>query len=191
MGTSRGPCLDTSDDKVVHSGMPKIHASWWNLVLDGKLHHIERGRTPYGSIASLRTAIYRQALDRGLQVATHLDSTDQVLFLQTWKQFEDEVPSALARRQHESTPAPSTSYRPPSQQRVAAVPRPASPTDRRALEMLEEEHEGRMAKAQAEVQAAGLDPYDVDLVEERTYCTCGLGNATGNKRHDPSCQVWS
>lgn len=163
--------------------MAKIHSSWWNLILDGKLHHLEAGKTPYRSIASLRSAIYREASERGLGVATHLAS--QVLFFQTWKQAEEEAPGSLSVRLEESTPVPGASYRAPLP--VASASRPLLLADRRAWE----EHETALTKAQAQVQAAGLDPYDVDLVEERAYCTCGLGNATEGKVHDPGCGVWS
>jgi len=164
--------------------MAKIHPSWWNLVLDGKLHHLEAGSNPYRSIASLRSAIYREAAERGLGVVTHLGP--QGLFFQSWRQSDEEAPWALSMRLNESTPAPGTNYRAPLQQ-VAGVSRPLSPADRRKALAILQAHD----QAKAQVAAAGLDPEDQDLVEERLYCTCGLGNATEGKVHDPGCGVWS
>ncbi len=127
--------------------MARLPSSWWDALLDGKLHHIERGQTPYGSIASLRSAAYREAAERGLKVRTKVSLSSRLVSIQV--EVEGPVVTAFPVTMDQA-----------------------------------------MTKAQAEVQAAGLDPYDVDLVEERTYCTCGLGNATGDRHHEPSCQVW-
>lgn len=159
--------------------MAKIHPSWWNLVLDGKLHHLEAGSNPYRSIASLRSAIYREAAERGLGVVTHLGP--QGLFFQSWRQSDEEAPWALSMRLNESTPAPGTNYRAPLQQVAGARTRVSADSMRRWA----------IVDARAKVEAAGLDPEDQDLVEERLYCTCGLGNATEGKVHDPGCGVWS
>ena len=170
--------------------MAKIHPSWWNLVLDGKLHHIERGKTPYGSIASLRSAIYREASERGLEAVTYCEPLSGRVFFRSWDRNTGEAPGSPRRELEQATPVPDClRYQAPLQQ-VAGVRRPLSLASLKAWEMIEEHDPSALTMAQAEVLAAGLDPYDVDLVEERTYCTCGLGNATEDKRHDPSCQVW-
>lgn len=105
--------------------MPRCERSWWDALLDGKLHHLEVGNTPYGSMASLRSAAYREASERGLRVRTWIKPRTRVVAIQV------------------VTPTP-----------VLA------------------------------------EPEDQDRIEERLYCSCGIGNATGDQRHDPSCKVW-
>ena len=161
--------------------MPKIHPSWWKLVLDGKLHHIEAGNTPYGSTASLRSAIYREAMERGLGAMTAVEPMHQTLFVQAWNRHHDPCPRPLLARAEESTPAPdSFAFRVPP-----VLARQQAPV------AVEPEEHRRLALARAQVEAAGLNGTDPDLIEERLYCTCGLGNATEGKVHDPGCGVWS
>lgn len=148
-------------------------------MLDGKLHHIEAGNTPYGSTASLRSRVYQEALERGMGAITYVDPMSQRLYVQTWVRRGGLRPTKLWPRVGESTAAPdSWSFRVPPIPAHQQAP-PADPEQYR-----------RLALARAQVEAAGLNGTDPDLVEERLYCTCGLGNATGDQRHEPSCEVW-
>lgn len=171
---------------MIKFGVTKLHRSWWDLILDGKLHHLDGTSTPYGSIASLRSAIYREASERGLKATTRLELP--LLYVQA-------TPAALGRRQQKkkdldpgtSTPAPDAygfiygkhayGFMYGTQAQVAA----AGPGSAMHPETMQ---------ARAAVLAAGLDPADQDLVDERQHCTCGLGNAGSGQVHDPSCQVW-
>ena len=164
----------------------RIHPSWWNLVLDGKLHHLEAGDSPYGSIASLRSAIYREASERGLGVVTYCEPGTRLVFFQAWDRRMGQAPRALHLDMEQSTSVPDClNYQAPLRQ-VAGVARRVSAADmKKALALLQDQDQARTA-----VQAAGLDPADQDRIEERLYCSCGVGNATGNQRHDPSCKVW-
>ena len=144
--------------------MPKLPASWWDQVFDGKVHHLQPETTPYGTIASLRTSVYREATERGIKVTTSIKRTTKVLQVQAVTGAET---------------VPLIEAQPASTQAVGARP----------LALLPAEVHQRV-KARAEVKAAGLDSLDPDLVDERMYCTCGIGNATEGQRHEPSCGVW-
>lgn len=146
---------------------------------------------PYGSIASLRSAIYRQATERDMDVATasgyHGDGVD--LYVQAWH-WGSVPPSRIQERVHESVPAPD----PLDHWTRPRGIDPNNVVDRLVVESALAQRADRQAaavfRARTEVTAAGLDPEDQDLVEERLYCTCGLGNATEGKVHDPGCGAW-
>lgn len=144
--------------------MPKLPQSWWDELFDGKVHHLQPEMTPYGTIASLRTRIYQQAVERGIRVTTKIAPRTRTLQVQAVTGTET-VPLVEA----------------PVQQVAGARP-PVSTDSMRTWAIVE---------ARAKVKEAGLDSLDQDLVEERLYCTCGLGNATEGKVHDPGCGVWS
>lgn len=144
--------------------MPKLPRSWWDELFDGKVHHLQPEMTPYGTIASLRTSVYREAVERGIKVTTSVKKTSKILEVRAVTETET-VPLVEA----------------PLQQ-VAGARTPVSADSMRRWAIVE---------ARAKVKEAGLDSLDQDLVEERLYCTCGLGNATEGKVHDPGCGVWS
>lgn len=118
----------------------------------------------------------------------HGDGVD--LYVQAWYwELGVAPPSRIEERVHESVPAPD-----PLDHWI----RPGGTTNEvdrivveRAVAQRAQSQAAAVLQAQAEVIAAGLDPEDQDLVEERLYCTCGLGNATEGKVHDPGCGVWS
>ena len=172
--------------------MRKIQRSWWDQILDGKLHHIEAGNTPYGSAASLRSAIYREAGDRGRIVSTSVDIMQNLVYVQAW-QLHKPAPERIRGREHESTPGPDPLdywIRPTGQSRHAKIEQMLFDVATEERTKTQVQQAAALAQAQVEVAAAGLDPEDQDLIEERLFCSCGLGNATGDQRHDPSCKVW-
>lgn len=149
--------------------MPKLSASWWKAVFDGTVHHIEAGNHPYGTTASFRSAIYREASERGRGVTTYIDPMTQTMYVQAWDRRHGKRPERLWARTEESSLMPdSFGHRVPP---IPAIQR-------------------RLEQIQAEVKAAGLDPEDIDLIQERQFCSCGLGNAQLGQVHDPSCKVW-
>jgi hypothetical protein len=138
---------------------------WWDLVLDGRLHHLDVLQTPLGSLSSLRTGALKQARDRRLRAATHLPKDEDLLYVQAWSPlgwygFSNTAPMI---RGHVDDSFPVEDYYTFSRE----VPRP--PRQR---------------------PAPVPEAEDPDLIQEREHCTCGLGNASGAQVHEPSCKVW-
>lgn len=161
---------------------PKLPASWWNLVLDGKLRHIPvTANSLYRSTASLRSAIYREAANRGFGVTTNLDVMAGLVYVQAWSwRLGSPPPAPIRGREEESTPAPDPLdhwIRPTGKSPGAVIER-----------IFYDDALGQHAKAPAAVTAADVE--DIDLLQEREFCTCGLGNASGEQVHEPSCKVW-
>lgn len=187
-----GPCLDKVKKERDNGSMRKIQRSWWDRILDGKLHHIDAGNTPYGSAASLRSAIYREAGNLGRVVSTSVDFMQNLVYVQAW-QLHKPAPERISGREHESTPGPDPLdfwIRPTGQSRRAKIEQMLLDDAIEERAKIQEQRQAVVAQAQAQVAAAGLDAEDQDLIEERLYCSCGIGNATGDQRHDPSCKVW-
>jgi hypothetical protein len=158
---------------------PKLPGSWWNLVLDGKLRHIPvTANSPYRSIASLRSAIYREAGNRWLSVTTYLDVMAGLVYVQAWSwRLGISPPGPIPGREEESTPAPDPLdhwIRPTGKSPGAVIER-----------IFMDDALGQHAKVP--VAASGED---IDLIQEREHCTCGLGNAGKGQVHEPSCKVW-
>lgn len=158
--------------------MPKLPASWWNLVLDGKLRHIPATvNSPYRSTASLRSAIYREAANRGFGVVTYLDVMAGLVYVQAWSwRLRAAPPAPIRGREEESTPAPD-----PLDHWV----RPTGSSPGAVIEQIF--YDDAMSQ-HARWPAPKVE--DPDLIQEREHCTCGLGNAAGEQVHEPSCKVW-
>lgn len=115
-------------------------------------------------------------MERGMGAVTYVEPMTQTLYIQAWVRRGGLRPSKLWQRTEESVLAPDSFG-----WRVPPIP---------ALSARQTQQAAAVAQAQAQVAAAGLDGEDPDLVEERLYCSCGLGNATEDQRHEPSCRVW-
>jgi hypothetical protein len=161
---------------------PKLPDSWWNLVLDGKLRHIPvTVNSPYRSTASLRSAIYREAGNRGLTVATHLDVMAGLVYVQAWTwRLGSPHPAPIRGREEESTPAPDP---------LDHWSRPMGKSPGAVIERIfMDDALGQHARVPAVTSVASEE--DIDLIQEREHCTCGLGNANGGQVHEPSCKAW-
>jgi hypothetical protein len=145
-------------------------ATWWNQVLDGKLRHIDPRTTQFGSLASLRAAIYREAKNRGITVQTHVPKEELRLYIQAGSDYpitQDRLSTSLKVW----VPAPGSSISPRRDVMEQAL---------------------RLPLGEIRVLAEHLRQYveSVDFEGARAdeLCTCGAKGS--NQSHPPSCRVW-
>jgi hypothetical protein len=162
---------------------------WWNLLLDGKLHHLTLAHTTYRSISSLKTAIYREASERGIGVVIHQPKFEDLLLVQAW------TPNKAGY----SPNSPDLRH---GHGREASIEMPtwgetvdflkASASRPSVMDPVQRFQQLRQMLVLPQPRSSGPAPEveDPDLIQERELCTCGLGNASGAQVHEPSCKVW-
>jgi len=161
---------------------------WWNLLLDGKLHHLTLAHTTYGSLSSLKTAIYREASERGISAVVHQPKFEDLLLVQAWTPNRDGYSPISPNLKPGHGPIASTEM-PTWEETVNFIRASAS---RPVMDPVQRFQQLQQMLVLPQPRSSGPAPEveDPDLIQEREHCTCGLGNASGAQVHEPSCKVW-
>lgn len=159
--------------------MAGTRRSWWDLALDGRLHHVNVLATSFRTLASLKAAFYREASDRYLQVVTHVPRFSQDLYIQAWtplkEGYVDHAP-AIKNRTDGSMELPDYygfigRERSPELQARAAGASEAG--------WAKQDIEARIRSSQEDIPLELLLP----------PCSCGLG-LRSVAPHPATCRVW-